>query len=248
MTRKEQFIAWLNDAYSTEIAMIPVLQNHAADAEEYPEIRKRDLQHLEETRRQAEQLKNLIQQLGGKVSTSKTILGKIIGMGQSVSTEFFSDQITKNFLADYAAEHFEIASYKALIATAEQIGEHQCIPVLEGILREEEAMARWIEEHLPLAVRIGLEKTTTAGSRRRASRSTAQTVYNAVKPGGGTLGTILIGSAVGAAAIYFIGQNRNKGKEQLHTRRDRELDSSHTAVTRDASGTEAVHIPPSSTM
>ena len=33
--QKEQFIAWLNDAYSTELALMPVLKNHAADAEEY---------------------------------------------------------------------------------------------------------------------------------------------------------------------------------------------------------------------
>lgn len=162
MTPKEQFIAWLNDAYSMEQALIPVLENHAKDAKDYPEIQQRDLQHAEETRRQAERLENLITQLGGTLSTAKSILGTLIGTGQSVSTEMFRDEIVKNFLSDYAAEHFEIASYRALIATAEQIGEHQAIPVLEEILAEEEAMARWIEERLPMAVSIGLQKTTAA--------------------------------------------------------------------------------------
>jgi hypothetical protein len=31
--------------------MIPVLENHAEDARDYPEIRERDLRHAEETRR-----------------------------------------------------------------------------------------------------------------------------------------------------------------------------------------------------
>ena len=165
MTPKEQFIAWLNDAYSMELALIPVLENHANDAKDYLEIHERDLQHAEETRRQAEQLKSLIEQLGGNVSTVKSIIGSLFGTGQSVSTELFRDELIKNFLSDYAAEHFEIASYKALIATAEQIGEHQCIPVLEGILQEEEAMARWIEERLPLAVGESLKKTAAAAAR-----------------------------------------------------------------------------------
>lgn len=209
--RKEQFIAWLNDAYSTELALMPVLKNHAKDAADFPEIRDRNLQHLEETRRQAERLKKLITNLGGKVSTAKSLFGTMLGQGQSISTEFFQDEITKNFLQDYAAEHFEIASYKGLIETARQIGEHQCIPVLEEILREEEAMARWIEQHLPLAIRIGLERTADSNgrSRRKASGFYGKLQKNPV------LSTALIGSAIGAAALYFMQANKN----QQQTRR-----------------------------
>ena len=36
MTANEQLIAWLNNAYSMEKALIPVLENHAKDAENYP--------------------------------------------------------------------------------------------------------------------------------------------------------------------------------------------------------------------
>ncbi|HEX8264467.1 MAG TPA: ferritin-like domain-containing protein [Pyrinomonadaceae bacterium] len=204
--QKEQFIAWLNDAYSTELALMPVLKNHAADAEEYPEIHDRNMRHLEETRSQAERLEQLITSLGGKVSTAKSLFGTMLGQGQSISTEFFQDEITKNFLADYAAEHFEIASYKALIETARQIGEHQCIPVLEDILREEEAMARWIEEHLPLAIRIGLEKTTTSngGRRRRSSGFYGKLQQNQA------LSTVVIGGAIGAVALYLMNSNKNQ--------------------------------------
>jgi hypothetical protein len=134
----------------------------------------------------------------------------MLGMGNSISTEFFQDEITKNFLQDYAAEHFEIASYKGLIETARQIGEHQCIPILEGILREEEVMARWIEEHMPLAIRIGLEKTTQSGGRRRSSN---RSFYGKLQ-NNQALSTIVIGGAIGAAALYFMRQNQNQ-----HTRR-----------------------------
>lgn len=211
LPQKEQFIAWLNDAYSTELSLIPVLKNHAADAEDYPEIRDRDLQHLEETRHQAERLKGLIESLGGRVSTVKSFLGSMLGQGQSISTEFFSDEITKNFLQDYAAENFEIASYKALIETARQIGEHQCIPVLEEILREEEAMARWIENHLPLAVHIGLEKAGTPSSNR--NRGIGSNLYGKVKENKG-VSSVVIGGAIAAAALYLMRSN-----EKQHERR-----------------------------
>src|SRR4028118_2098882 len=105
MTEKELFISWLNDAYSTELAMMPVLENHAKHARDYPEIHRHNLRHLAETRRQAEAVKHLIENLGGKVSTAKSIVGKMGGLGQSITSEFFSDELIKNFLSDYAAEH-----------------------------------------------------------------------------------------------------------------------------------------------
>lgn len=246
MTPKEQFIAWLNDAYSTEIALIPVLLNHAKDAREYPEIYERDMRHAEETRRQADDLKNLIERLGGKVSTAKTVLGKMLGAGQSISTEFFQDEITKNFLADYAAEHFEIASYKALIATAEQIGEHEAIPVLESILREEEEMARWIEEHLPMAVRIGLEKTTTQGARKQ-NRSTAAGLFSGFNSPA-SLNTLVIGGAVGASLYYIfksMPRKNNHKRSRIHGGREHQqrLSAPITGTATDESGSPTARVP-----
>lgn len=172
MTEKEQFIAWLNDAYSTEIAMMPVLENHANDAYDYPEIYERKMLHLEETRHQAERLETMIKSLGGKISLVKTAIGTISGAGQSISTEFFSDELIKNFLADYAAENLEIASYVSLIATAIQIGEEQCVPVLEEILDEEIEMAQWLEEHIPMATAESLRAVAdeSYNSRRKNMR------------------------------------------------------------------------------
>ena len=164
MTPKEQLIAWLNDAYSTEKALIPVLENHAKDAKDYPEIQQRDLQHAEETRRQAELVEGCIKQLGGTVSNVKSAIGTVTGTIQSVATGPFRDELIKNCLSDYAAEHFEIASYKALIAAAEHIGENGIVPTLREILREEEEMARWLDERLPMVTREVLGKTSGAAA------------------------------------------------------------------------------------
>ena len=50
MTEKDLLVSWLNDAYAMEQALIPVLQNHAKDAEnDMPAAADRLRRHIEET-------------------------------------------------------------------------------------------------------------------------------------------------------------------------------------------------------
>lgn len=156
--KKKLLLAWLNDAYAMEKALIPILEHHARDARDYPHIRARDLDHLEQTRHHADLVKGCIERLGESPSTTKTALGSLIGTMNSVATGPFEDELVKNFLSDYAAEHLEIASYKALIAAAQEVGDRETALVCEQILWEEEDMARWLEENLPMAVRETLRK------------------------------------------------------------------------------------------
>lgn len=55
----------------------------------------------------------------------------------------------KGLLASYTFEHMEIASYTILIAAANSVGEAEIARVCEQNLREEEAMAEWLESNLP---------------------------------------------------------------------------------------------------
>jgi ferritin-like metal-binding protein YciE len=57
----------------------------------------------------------------------------------------------------------EIASYKVLIAAAEAAGDMQTARTCEQILKEEEAMARWMEEHLPTLTLDYLHREETPG-------------------------------------------------------------------------------------
>lgn len=211
MTEREYFISWLNDAYSTELAMIPVLENHAEDARDYPEIYERDVQHLEETKWQAERVKMMIEGLGGKVSIMKKITGKTLGLGKSVSTGIFPDELIKNFLADYAAEHLEIASYKSLIATAKHLGEDECVPVLEEILAEEEAMAAWLKEHIPMATVESLKISASDANSGRFRKSEGAKGFAArlFKPS--ALLTVLGIGAVGAGVAMLLRQSSQNG-------------------------------------
>lgn len=217
MTEKELFISWLNDAYSTELAMMPVLENHANDARDYPEIHQRNLRHLAETRRQAEALKHMIESLGGKVSTAKSIVGKTLGFGKSVSTGMFPDELIKNFLADYTAEHLKIASYKSLIATARHVGEDQCVPVLEEILAEEVAMAHWLEEHIPMATAESIKIVTSEDGGKRSKNSNGK--KSAARLFSPTALAALLGvGALGAGAAMYLRSSKNKNGGDNNTR------------------------------
>ncbi|MDE3722977.1 MULTISPECIES: ferritin-like domain-containing protein [Nocardiopsis] len=161
MTSRERLIDWLNDAYAMERSLEKTLERHLKDAEGEPDVHARIRLHIEETRRQAETVESCVESLGGKVSSTKTVFAEMMGAVQGMVNKPAKDTLVKNALADYAAEHFEIACYKALIAAARQLGEEGIATRLSVILQEEEDMARFLEEKLPHAVREALVDADT---------------------------------------------------------------------------------------
>lgn len=162
MTKKDLLLAWLNDAHSMEISLVPVLENHAKDlSSTLPMLEERIRQHAEETKDHARKVEGCIRRLGGKLSVSKQVLGAAIGAVQSVSTAPFKDELVKNALADFTAEHLEIASYNALIAAAEEVGDLETARVCSEIILDERAMAAWLQDHMPHIVRFSMTQQAT---------------------------------------------------------------------------------------
>jgi ferritin-like metal-binding protein YciE len=152
----ELLTTWLKDAHAMEKALIPVLENHAEDAKDHPDVRDRDLRHVEETKRHAELVEECLAQLGEKPSRAKGAWGQLMGRVQAMATAPFRDELMKNFISDYATEQMEIASYKALIAAARATGEEGIASVCQEILADEEEMAAWLDEHMASAARESL--------------------------------------------------------------------------------------------
>lgn len=153
MSANEALISWLNDAYALEQNLISVLADHAKDAADHPEIQARLDAHLDETREHAELVERCIERLGGSVSSAKGLVGRVSGVFSGASTALAADELVKNCLADYSMEHFEIASYQSLIAGAEALGFEDVADTCRRILRDEEHMAEWLEENLPVITR-----------------------------------------------------------------------------------------------
>ena len=150
-TGDEMLISWLNDAYAMERALQEVLKRHAEDAAEKPSVQQRIKEHLEETGQHAQTVKGCVEQLGGSTSTVKSALSSVTGMAQGMLNRPAQDTMVKNAISDYAAEHFEIASYQALIAAAGALNHQDIVATLQGILAQEQAMADFLQQQLPSA-------------------------------------------------------------------------------------------------
>jgi ferritin-like metal-binding protein YciE len=154
---RENFVQWLRDAHSMEVGTLDNLENLARRIEHYPQLKARIEQHIQESRGQEQRLKELLASMNESTSAVKEAVTKIAGNVQAALGALFADEMLKNAIAAYAFEHFEIGNYRALITTAEQVGETRAVEVLQQNLREEEAMAQWLEQQLPEITRQYLQ-------------------------------------------------------------------------------------------
>ena len=159
MTSKDLLIAWLNDAHGMENALIQVMENHVKDAKDHPQIQAKIQQHLEQTRRHAQMVKDCVEGLGAHTSAVKTGMATLSGQVQAVSTGAARDELVKNALADFASENFEIACYSALITAAQELGDQNIAQVCQRILQDEQEMANWLQQNLPTLVQQCMMQT-----------------------------------------------------------------------------------------
>ena len=152
MVDRNMLIAWVNDAYAMENALIPILQNHASAVTVNSAARDRMELHVEETHRHAELMRGCLQRLGMTPPTGDTMLGTMFGAMQSFYSGAFSDPLVKHAVMDYATEHFEIACYRGLQIGAQGLGETQIAEVCADIIQDEQEMAEWLYSQLPSVV------------------------------------------------------------------------------------------------
>lgn len=148
VSKEERLLEWLRDAHAMEVQVEKVLKGQANRLIHYPQLRARVEQHIEETRAQTGLLEGCIERHGGTPSVAKDFSSKVVGIGQSVGSLVAGDAVVKGVLNIYTLVHMGIASYKILVATAEEIGDLQTVEVCKRILIDEETMARWLDDHL----------------------------------------------------------------------------------------------------
>ncbi|GAB2577844.1 ferritin-like domain-containing protein [Dyella jejuensis] len=146
---KENLLDWLRDAHAMEQQAEQMLKAQASRIQHYPELKARLEAHLEETLQQQKIVEDCITRLGGKPSTAKDLAGKAMAFAQGVGGMAVSDEVIKGAIAGYVFENIEIATYTVLIAAAKSIGDTATQRACETILPQEQAMARWLLEHLP---------------------------------------------------------------------------------------------------
>jgi ferritin-like metal-binding protein YciE len=150
MTKPEGYlIDWLRDAHAMELQAIKVMQTQVSRLEHYPELTSRLEQHIEETRGQAARLEECLKAHDADTSIVKDSAAQFAALMQGLGGVFVGDEVVKGAMVCHAFEQFEIGAYKILAAAAREAGDERTAGACEDILREEEAMADWLYDHLP---------------------------------------------------------------------------------------------------
>ncbi|PWS38394.1 hypothetical protein DFH01_03655 [Falsiroseomonas bella] len=155
---RDIYIAGLKDAHALEAQAIQLCQRQVERLENYPELRERLREHVEESRRQQQRIDRILNALGTSPSTLKdigtTIMGNMAAMGHAIA----QDEVVKNSFANYAFEHYEIATYRALQTMADAAGDSAAQPLLQESLQEEQRMAEWIAQNLEPTIRRYMQR------------------------------------------------------------------------------------------
>lgn len=150
---RELFVTGLTNAHAVEKQALSIMTPQVERIENYPEVADRLRLHIDETNAQIARLDEILAGFDTSGSTLKdlglSLSGSMAALGHSVA----GDEIVKNSFANYAFEHFEIAAYKSLLVMAEDGGFASATPLLQQSLGEEQAMAQWIDESLPVVTR-----------------------------------------------------------------------------------------------
>jgi ferritin-like metal-binding protein YciE len=133
-TAGEHLMHWLRDAHAMEKQAIESVENQIGRLKNYPELRNWADEHVRAAERHRELIKQCIERRGGSTSTLKNVTMAVIGKIQELTGAVMSDEVLKNVLGDYSFKHYQIASYKSLIAAAEAANDSETKQVCEGIV------------------------------------------------------------------------------------------------------------------
>ncbi len=144
----EYYLTGLRNQHAVEGQAVETIEGQLSRMEAYPQLHARMKQELERSKTQATRLEGLLSKHGSSASAAK----------ETVTSD---DEVIKNVLAAIGFKAYEIASYKALMATAEFAGMTGDAAVLKQSQTEEMEMGDWLGEHLPgfMQQYLGMMKT-----------------------------------------------------------------------------------------
>jgi ferritin-like metal-binding protein YciE len=152
------FVTGLQNAHALENQALELMNRQVERIENYPEVKAKLEHHIQETHGQIKRLEQILESLGESRSILKDNALSLTGNLAAITHAFTQDEIMKNSIANFAFENFEIASYKSLIQLAGETGHHEAEQPLQQTLHEEEAMASWLDSHLPEVTHTYLER------------------------------------------------------------------------------------------
>ena len=147
-TANATVLLWLRDAHGLESQSVQMLTSQLPSLTGFPDFHQSVKVHAEISREQRNRLASRIAELGQAPSLFRDGLGMALGLTAPTMISLLPDNVARSAVANYAFEHLEIGTYRALIGLAEQAGDRQTRMLAESILVQELEMAAWLEAHL----------------------------------------------------------------------------------------------------
>jgi len=155
------YITGLKNAHALEMQAVQLLERQIERIENYPEMAARMKSHVEESHVQAERLQQILERYGTSHSALKDFGTGLMGNLAAMAHAPMQDEILKNTFANYAFEHFEIASYRGLMEMAQAAGDQEGLGLLKQSLEEEVKMAEFVGQNLPQTVQRYIQLETS---------------------------------------------------------------------------------------
>jgi ferritin-like metal-binding protein YciE len=135
---KQSYVMGIQSAHALEKQATQLINRQLERIESYPEVATVLRQHGLETEQQIARLEGILTELGSTPSAVKDLATQMSGNAAAIMHSMMSDEIMKNHFANVAFEAFEQATYRSLIAMAQQTGHQHHVAIYQQTLREEE--------------------------------------------------------------------------------------------------------------
>jgi ferritin-like metal-binding protein YciE len=184
-----KLVQYLNEAYGLEKRLQTALEAHIAMTTRTP-YKKRLKEHLSETKRHGREVSKRIKQLGGTAETvsapggdrvagaAQVVVGgaqKAVALAQgplhALRGTGEDEKQLKNAKTEYASEAEEIATYIAIEALAQALGDRETERLARGIRQEEERMRSFLEKEIPRLTKAVRKAEIPPARRKRATTS-----------------------------------------------------------------------------
>lgn len=147
-TVHQAFLHELSDTYNAEQQLMQAMEEMQGQAS-HPQVKQGLQGHMQETRQQIKNLDQVFKSLGEKPEdvTCKGAAG-IISEFKTTAKEIKEQDLLDGFIvgAGCKGEHYEISTYRGLVAKAELMGHTQAVQLLRENLQMEERFAQQLEQ------------------------------------------------------------------------------------------------------
>jgi ferritin-like metal-binding protein YciE len=171
--RDTKLVQYLNEAYGKEKELEAALEAHIGMTERAP-YKKRLQAHLRETKGHARKVEQRIKQLGASPQAVQTVVGKataaLKGPVHALRGTGSEERELKNAKTEYSEEAEEIATYNAIEAFAESVGDRDTAKLAREIRRDEERMAKYLAGLIPQLSKAVVRAEVPASQRATSSR------------------------------------------------------------------------------